>query len=122
VLDAALIVDLLALLTIIWVFRLVRHDRLYVGYGVIFVGVIVLGAVALTFPAVLGPLNALSRLSQRSAALVALTLAFVVLMLIYILSQLTLLSNRVTRLTQEIAIRDAVSKAIQGNASRSDDG
>ena len=119
--DPALLVDLLALLTIIWVFRLVRQDRLYVGYGVIFVGVIVLGSVALTFPAALGFLNALSRLSQRSGALIALALGFVVLLLIYILSQLTLLSNRVTRLTQEIAIRNASSAAPSENAPRAPD-
>jgi hypothetical protein len=102
-------VDALAFLTAVWVFQLVRRERLYVGYGVIFVVVIVMGGVTLTWPAVLGPLNALSDLSRRSGVLVGLALAFVLLMLIYILSQLTLLSNRVTRLTQEIAIRGAMS-------------
>ena len=117
-LDTGLVlVDALALLTIVWVFQLVRRDRLYVGYGVIFVVVLALGGVALTFPAVLVPLNALSSLSQRAAVLMGLALAFVVLMLIYILSQLTLLSNRVTRLTQEIAIREATANRSSEDAA-----
>ena len=114
----------LALLIIGWVFQLVRRDRLYVGYGVIFVVVIALGGVALTFPAVLAPLEVLSSLSQRSALLMGLALAFIVLMLIYILSQLTLLSNRVTSLTQEIAIMEAMSASMpqEGRSGRAGSG
>src|SRR4026207_325110 len=108
--DSALVfVDLLALFIIVWVFQLVRRDRLYVGFGVIFVIVIAMGSVILTFPATLGPLNAFSSLAERSIVVMGLALVFVVLMLIYILSQTTLLSNRVARLTQELAIRDVTS-------------
>lgn len=119
--DAAVVIDALGLLTIIWVFRLVRRERLYVGYGVIFVAIIALGSLTLTFAVVLGALHPLSRISQRGGALIGLTVVFVVVMLIYILSQLTLLSNRITRLTQELAIRNASSGAESDDASRPDD-
>ena len=105
---SVLIVDVLGLLTIVWLFQLVRRDRLYVGYGVIFVFVIAAGLVLLSFPATRRPLDWLGTLAARAPALMALGLAFVTLMLIYVLSQVTQLSNRLTRLTQELAIRSAL--------------
>jgi hypothetical protein len=108
VVDASiLIVDAIGLLTIVWLFQLVRRDRLYVGYGVIFVFVLAAGLALLTFPSVRRPLDWIGALALRAPALVALGLAFVTLMLIYVLSQVTQLSNRLTRLTQELAIRGA---------------
>jgi hypothetical protein len=107
--ETLVFVDVLALVIMVWVFQLVRRDRLYVGFGVIFVIVIAMGGVILTFPATLGPLKAFSALAERSIVVIGLTLVFVVLMLIYILSQTTLLSNRVARLTQELALREVTS-------------
>ncbi len=101
------VVDLAAAWLILWLFQLVRRDRLYVGYGVIFVLVIAAGMVLVAFPGALGPLNRLAEAVTRAPGLVALALAFILLMLIYILTQVTMLSNRVTTLTQELAIREA---------------
>jgi hypothetical protein len=112
------LVDLLALAIIVWVFQLVRRDRLYVGFGVIFVVVVALGGSVVTFPGALAPFVAFSRLAARSPLVIGLALVFMLLMLIYILSQTTLLSNRVARLTQEIAIREAMSQ--QGPRNRED--
>jgi Uncharacterized conserved protein (DUF2304) len=106
---AVVVVDLLACAIVLWVFQLVRGDRLYVGFGVIFVTVIAAGAVLLTFPSLLGPLDVFSVVAGRSQALVGLALVFVLVMLIFILSQTTILSNRIARLTQEIAIREAAA-------------
>jgi hypothetical protein len=107
----------IALLIIAWVVRLVRRGMLYVGYGVIFVIACGLGIAAVTFPAVLEPLHVLSDLFTRSIPIVVLVLLFMLLILIYILSQLTLLSDRVTSLTQQLAIREAHSS---GEDARSD--
>lgn len=103
------IVDAVGMLLIAWLVQLVRRDRLYVGYAVIFVLVIGAGMALLTVPGALAPLEWIATVVQRAPALVGLALAFVVLMLIYILSQVTLLSNRLTMLTQELAIREAMS-------------
>ena len=103
-----LIIDALGLLIVVWLFQLVRRDRLYVGYGVIFVLVIALGLLLLTFPAARQPVEWLGALAAKAPALIALGLAFVTVMLIYVLSQVTQLSNRLTTLAQELAIRDAL--------------
>ena len=115
---SVLIVDAIGLLTIVWLFQLVRRDRLYVGYGVIFVFVIFVGLVLLTLPGTRRPLDWLGELASRAPALVALGLAFVTLMLIYVLSQVTQLSNRLTTLTQELAIRDATDSTPSSSGSQ----
>ena len=108
---AVAVIDVAAALLAVWLFHLVRRDRLYVGYGVIFVLVLIAGVVLLAFPGALGPLNRLALTLARAPGLLALALAFILLMLIYILTQVTLLSNRLTTLTQELAIRRAAKAA-----------
>lgn len=107
---AIAVIDLAAACLIVWLFQLVRRDRLYVGYGVIFVLVVGAGGVLLSLPAALGPLNRLAAAAARAPGLLALALAFILLMLIYILTQVTLLSNRLTTLAQELAIRNASTR------------
>lgn len=99
--------DVAGLLLIAWIFRLVRLNRLYVGYGVILVLATAAGVFLLSVPSALASLAPITRVTNRAAGLISLTLAFVVLMLVYLLSQLTLLSNRLTVLVQELAIRNA---------------
>ena len=103
------IVDTAGLLLVAWLFQFVRRDRLYVGYGVIFVLVIVAGCALLSIPHALGPLGWIADVALSAPALVALALVFFFLMLIYTLSQVTLLSNRLTTLVQEIAIKQATA-------------
>ena len=101
------IVDAAAILLIVWVFNLIRRGRLYVGYGAIFVLVAIAGAVVLSIPALLTRFNGFGALLSSASGLVVLALAFTLVMLIYVLGQLTQLSNRVTSLAQELAIRRA---------------
>lgn len=104
---SVLAVDLGGLLLIAWMLNMIRRDRLYVGYAAIFVLVTVAGLLVLSVPALRVRVNRLGTLLTSAAGLVVLALAFVLVMLIYILGQLTQLSNRVTSLAQELAIRRA---------------
>jgi hypothetical protein len=87
-----------------WIFNLVRQDRLYVGYGVIFGVAITTAAVVVGLAPILGA-GAVVRAHIEGFTVGA--SAFVVLILVYTLSQVTLWSNRLTALTQELAIRQA---------------
>jgi hypothetical protein len=87
-----------------WIFNLVRQDRLYVGYGVIFGIAITTAAVMVGLPPIFGE-GAMLRAHVEGFIVGA--SAFVVLILVYTLSQVTLWSNRLTALTQELAIRQA---------------
>jgi hypothetical protein len=90
-----------------WVLSMVRHNRLYVGYGVMFLMSIAGTIVIAWMPGILKPVVWLLDLASPAAAGAALALLFVLVLLIYILSQVTLISNRVVELTEAIAIREA---------------
>jgi hypothetical protein len=90
-----------------WVFHLVRRDQLHVGYGVIIVIVLLAGAGVLSSSAALRITNRLRPLVEGAPGLFVLALTFMFLMIVYILAQVTALSNRLTRVVQELAIRQA---------------
>ena len=101
---AVLVLDLMGLFFLIWVLNLVRHNRLYVGYGVIFIAAILGTMVTLSVPQLLLGVTHLVGAIFPASALTLLALCFIVLMLLYVLSQLTLVSNRLSVLIQELAI------------------
>ena|ERR1044072_4473760 len=101
---AVLVLDLMGLFFLLWVLNLVRHGRLYVGYGVIFIAAILGTMVMLSVPPFLLGVTHLLGAIFPASALTLLALCFIVLMLLYILSQLTLVSNRLAVLIQELAI------------------
>ena len=94
---------------VVWIVDLVRRDRLYVGYGVIFVGVIAAGLAAISLPRALGAVSGLWIGVMPASGFVELVLLFILIMLIYGFSQLTRFSNRLTSLIQEIAIRESTT-------------
>jgi len=90
-----------------WVMNLVGRDRLYVGYGVIFV----LGTLAAMTVLIVPPLlDAVTRASVALLPVPSLSIVALVIftfMMVYVFQQITVLSNRVMRLTKELAIRNA---------------
>jgi hypothetical protein len=104
-----LLVDFLALVLLLWVLNLVRVGRLYVGYGVLLVLVLVGGAITVSAPALAARVgSALGALFPSPSAGVALLgLAFLLTMLVYVLSQVTVLANRLSTLVQELALERA---------------
>jgi uncharacterized protein DUF2304 len=92
---------------LLWVVHLIRGDRLYVGYGVIFV----LGTLAAMTVLIVPPLlDAVTRTSVALLSVPALSIVPLVIftfLMVYVFAQITILSNRVMRLTQELAMRSA---------------
>lgn len=103
-LRAVLVLDLMGLFFLIWILNLIRHGRLYVGYGVIFIAAILGTMITLSVPKLLLGVTHLVGAIFPASALTLLALGFIVLMLLYVLSQLTLVSNRLAVLIQELAI------------------
>ena len=98
---------MVGLLLMAWVFNLVRQGRLYVGYGVLVVLAIAGGTTGL----VLAPLR--HRVDFAFGALFSTVViaagvsTMAIVALIYVLTQLTIISNRVAELTQQLAILEA---------------
>lgn len=105
------VLTLIGLLFLLWILNLVRRDRLYVGYGVMFVLIILGAIVVLAVPALLTFVTHLVGAIFPTSALTLIALCFIVFMLVYILTQVTLLSNRVAAVVQQIAIQQAKEDA-----------
>jgi hypothetical protein len=106
-LQGILVVNFIGLVLLLWVLNLVRHGRLYVGYGVIFAAAILGAVVLLSVPWLLTTVTHLIGAIFPASALTLLALCFIVLMLLYILTQITIVSNRLAKLVQELAIERA---------------
>lgn len=101
------ILNLIALALLLWVGNLVRRGTLYVGYGVIFIMLTLGMMLILSVPRLLAVLVSVVVAVFPVSALTLLALCFIVFMLIYILTQVTVLSNRLTLLVQGLAIQQA---------------
>src|SRR5438034_8252343 len=89
---AIFVLNLIGIFFLFCVLNLVRHGRLYVGYGIIFVGAILGTMVTLSVPHLLLAVTHLVGAIFPASALTLVALCFIVLMLLYVLPQLTLVS------------------------------
>ena len=107
--QGAILIAFVATALTLWMLNLVRRGRLYIGYAVVcllgFAGIVI----AACFPPIRhGAQAVLDYFFPRTGVLVALgTLA--AMALIYVLSQLTIMSNRLARTVQRAAMRDALA-------------
>jgi hypothetical protein len=106
-----IVLDLIGCVLLLWILDQVRRDRLYVGYGVIFVLTILGAILILSVPPLLTLVTKLLGAVFPVSALTLLALCFVVFMLVYVLTQVTLLSNRLATVTQQLAIQQAKGRA-----------
>jgi Uncharacterized conserved protein (DUF2304) len=106
-----IVLNIIAVLLLLWVLNLVRHGRLYVGYGVIFVAAIIGTMLLLSVPWLQLFVTRVIGAVFPASALTLLALCFIVLMLLYILTQITIVSNRLSKLVQQLAIERARAEA-----------
>jgi hypothetical protein len=114
--QGTIILILIGLSLLFWILDLVRRDRLYVGYGIIFILAILGVIVLLSSPPLLVFVTHMVGAFFPASALTLLALFFIVFMLIYVLTQVTIVSNRLALVVQEIAVqraREATSKMPQ---------
>jgi hypothetical protein len=102
-----LIINIMGIALLFWVSNLVRKGRLYVGYGVIMILAILGIQIVVSVPRLLFLLTHLVGAVFPVSALTMMALGFIVMMLVYILTQLTIISNRLAALTQALAIERA---------------
>jgi hypothetical protein len=92
---------------LLWVVNLVRQDRLYAGYGVIFVFGTIAAMAILVVPPLLRLATAASVALLPVPSLSLVALVILTFLMVYVFIQISTLSNRVMKLTQELAIRNA---------------
>lgn len=121
-LQGVLVVDAIAIILTMWVLNLVRTGRLYIGYAVMFIGVSTMIIVAISVPPVLAMVTAAVGAVFPVSALTMIALALMAYLFVYVFAQLTMLSNRLASVVQELAIREAQRPAGQSGSPESEGG
>ena len=105
---------------LVWVVHLIRYDRLYVGYGVIFILGTLAAMAILAVPPVLRIALNVSVVLMPEPSLSALAIVILTFLMVYVFIQISVLANRVIKLTQELGIRNAQppGNVESGTASR----
>ena len=98
---------LVGLVLVAWVFNLVRQGRLYVGYAVLVVVAILGGATALVLAPIRRRLDVAFEAHSLAVVIAAGVSTMALVALVYVLTQLTILSDRLAELTQQLAILEA---------------
>ena len=100
----SLVFDAGACVLAVWTLRLVHRDRLYVGYGVIVLLGLAAEVMVASFGRARSALILFTGMSTSLSALGVVAALIAAFLAIYVLSQLTVLSNRLTQVVQELAI------------------
>lgn len=103
--QGTIVLILIGLVLVFWILDLVRRDRLYVGYGVVFIILILSVSAILALPPLLARITRLVGAIFPASALTLLALCFIVFMLVYVLTQITIVSNRLAVVVQELAVQ-----------------
>jgi hypothetical protein len=103
--QGTLVLDIAACLLLIWILDLTRRGRLYVGYAVLFVVTLLGSMLVISVPPLLDLVTRSVGALFPVSALTLLAIGFVTVVLVYTLTQITILSNRLAELVQELAIR-----------------
>ena len=105
--QTVIILGLIALVYLIWIFNLTRRGKMYVGYAVVWLVWSLLGFLIVMLPALLQLVTQVIGTLVPANALTVLGFALLFAMQIYLLSQLSILSRRITLIAQYVAIEKA---------------
>ena len=105
-LQGIVMLNFIALVLLLWILNLVRKARLYVGYGLMFILILLTVMATISIPGLLAAVTSWVGYLFPTSALTVIALSFLTFLLIYVLTQLTIISNRLATLVQEIAIRN----------------
>jgi Uncharacterized conserved protein (DUF2304) len=106
-----IVLILIGSVLLFWILDLVRRDHLYVGYGIVFIISISVVILVLSLPPLLAFITRLVGAIFPASALTLLALCFIVFMLVYVLTQVTIVSNRLAIVVQELAVKGAKEAA-----------
>src|SRR5579864_8675254 len=110
--QSIIVLGLLGLVYLVWIFNLTRRGKMYVGYAVVWMVWSVLGFCIVLLPVLLRLVTQLVGAIVPANALSVLGFALLFAMQIYLLSQLSILSRRVTLIAQHIAIEKAEQQVL----------
>jgi hypothetical protein len=100
-----IILLIIGLALLLWILNLVRRDRLYAEYGV-FLSLAIAGVMlVVAIPPLLAGVTRMVGAIFPVSALTLLALGFIFVTLVYVLTQVTIVSNRLAAAIQELAVQ-----------------
>ena len=100
-----IILLIIGLVVELWILNLVQRDRLYAGYGVLLSMTIAGVMLVVAIPPLLAGVTRMVGAIFPVSALTLLALGFLFVMLVYLLTQVTIVSNRLAAAIQELAVQ-----------------
>src|SRR5437879_4452435 len=105
--QGVIVIVLVGLIYLIWISRLIIKKRLHPVYGTVWIFWIVIGVLIIAIPPLLNFVTALVGAVFPASALSLLAFMLLFGMQIYLLSQLSIISRRVTAIAEYLAIEKA---------------
>ena len=106
-----LLINIAALILLFWVLNLIRKAKLYAGYGVMFILLLLSIMVIASIPGTPQLVANLVTLVFPSSGFLLIALSFIAFLFIYVMTQLTIISDRLANLVQKLAIQNAIEDA-----------
>ncbi|MBI5878066.1 MAG: DUF2304 domain-containing protein [Chloroflexi bacterium] len=104
--QGVIVFDLVIAALLVYVLYLLARNRMYVGYGVIWLAGLIGAAVLVTIEPVQALFTRAIGAVFPASALAMAAFGFIILLLIYFSVQVTVLADRVTQLSQHIALQE----------------
>jgi hypothetical protein len=109
--QGVLVVLLIVIGYLLWIVNLVRRQKLHAAYAVVWIFWLILGGIIIALPGLLDFLTKAIGAIFPVSALTLLAFGALFAMQIYLLSQLSILSRRISLIAQHIAIEDATKES-----------
>ena len=106
-----LLINITALILLLWVLNLIRRAKLYAGYGVMFILLLLSIMLIASIPGAPQLVAQLVTLIFPASGFLLIALSFIAFLFIYVMTQLTIISDRLANLVQNLAIQNAIKDA-----------
>jgi hypothetical protein len=120
--QGVVVLDILGLVVLLWILNLTRLGRLYVGYGVVFIALVLATLLTVSMPPLRSLVGDLAQSLFPNGGLLVIGFSAAVLVAVYVFTQLTVIANRLSVLVQEIALLQAAAHKNRGTAARPPEG
>ena len=106
-----LLINITALILLFWVLNLIRRAKLYAGYGVMFILLLLSIMLIASIPGAPQLVAQLVSMVFPASGFLLIALSFIAFLFIYVMTQLTIISDRLANLVQKLAIQNAIKDA-----------
>jgi hypothetical protein len=114
--QGVLVLSMIGIVYLVWITRLIRRGKLHISYGVVWIVWIVLGVAIVAIQPLLQLVTTLVGAVYPASALALLAFGLLFAMQVYLLTQITILNQRIVAIAEHLAVTEA-GKTSNGTSS-----